>query len=134
MQEDYEVGEYSADELIEQAGATGGHVGLGGVSLYNRYQLPESFTGRVDYIFRAYIGDGSQYSVEIPFHQTSWSNLLGDLNGDGIVNVLDVIRLVYLSVHSDEANDYERLQGDINFDDGLNVLDVVQLVNIILGN
>ncbi len=29
MQEDYEVGEYSADELIEQAGATGGHVGLG---------------------------------------------------------------------------------------------------------
>ena len=56
------------------------------------------------------------------------SSLLGDLNGDQNLNVLDVILLVNMALGSLETD----LNGDMNQDGGINVLDVVLLVNIIL--
>ena len=53
----------------------------------------------------------------------------GDLNGDEIVNVLDVILLVQMALGN---IDIDLDSGDLNGDGGINVLDVVQLVNIIL--
>ncbi len=53
--------------------------------------------------------------------------LIGDLNGDGIVNILDIVQVVNLVL----ANEYEA-NGDLNSDGIINVLDIVQLVNIIL--
>jgi len=54
---------------------------------------------------------------------------IGDINGDGGLNILDVVQLI------DIILDNEYLQnGDINQDDILNILDVIQLVNIILNN
>ena len=54
--------------------------------------------------------------------------ILGDLNGDQILNVLDVIILVNMALGNTETN----LNGDMNNDGGINILDVVILVNIIL--
>jgi hypothetical protein len=54
--------------------------------------------------------------------------LLGDVNGDGVLNVLDVVSLVNIILNSD---DYI-LAGDMNQDGALDVLDIVTLVNIIL--
>ncbi len=53
----------------------------------------------------------------------------GDLNGDGINNVLDVVSLVNCVL----GENCEICAGDINQDEILNVLDVVLLVNSILG-
>ena len=58
--------------------------------------------------------------------------MLGDVNDDGVVNVLDVVLLVNSILNGDSANDYP--QADLNEDGLLNVLDVVLLVNIILGS
>jgi hypothetical protein len=58
-----------------------------------------------------------------------FSSLLGDLNDDGLVNVLDVVVLVNI-VLGQAAQDPA---GDLNDDGLINVLDVVILVNIILG-
>ena len=55
--------------------------------------------------------------------------LLGDLNEDGILNVVDIIILVNLII-SDETIDNSL--SDINQDGEVNVLDVIELVNIIL--
>ena len=55
-------------------------------------------------------------------------DILGDLNYDNIINVLDVIMLVNMAV--DVAED--DLNGDMNGDGGINILDVVILVGIIL--
>ena len=55
--------------------------------------------------------------------------IAGDLNGDGILNILDIVSLVNLVL----ASDYEE-SGDINQDGTLNILDIVSLVNLILGN
>jgi len=55
--------------------------------------------------------------------------IIGDINGDGILNILDVIQLIDIILN----NEYLQ-NGDINQDDILNILDVIQLVNIILNN
>ena len=54
-------------------------------------------------------------------------SLTGDVNSDGIVNVLDIVQTVNLVL----TNEYEE-NGDLNGDGIVNVLDIVQLVNIIL--
>ena len=52
--------------------------------------------------------------------------ILGDINGDDIVNVLDVVILVNIILsEGDDPN------GDINQDGIINILDVVTLVNMI---
>ena len=56
--------------------------------------------------------------------------LVGDSNGDGSLNVLDVVLLVNIIL--DASLPYDACS-DINSDGSLNVLDVVLLVNIILG-
>ena len=55
--------------------------------------------------------------------------LLGDLNGDGEINVLDVVALVNVIL---DGGDYISA-GDMNQDGMLDILDVVTLVNLILG-
>ena len=56
--------------------------------------------------------------------------LLGDMNDDGLLNVLDVVSLVNIILNDDDYIVF----GDMNQDDLLNVLDIVQLVNFILYN
>ena len=60
------------------------------------------------------------------------SALLGDLNFDNTIDVLDVVLLVNFVLESTYPSDLEFSAGDINQDGVLNVLDVVQVVNLIL--
>ena len=55
--------------------------------------------------------------------------LEGDINGDGIPNVLDIVLLVGLILGGDELD----ACSDVNGDGLLNVLDIVLLVSIVLG-
>ena len=59
------------------------------------------------------------------------SILLGDLNEDGIINILDVILIVNIII---DGNGDFNLNADINLDGAINVLDVILAVNIILNN
>ena len=56
--------------------------------------------------------------------------ILGDVNNDNLLNVLDVVLLVNIVLYSDEYNQI----ADMNNDGILNVLDIVLLVNIILNS
>ena len=58
------------------------------------------------------------------------SILLGDLNSDGALNVLDVVILSSLILVEDDSNP----AGDLNQDGNQNILDIVLLVNLILVN
>ena len=73
----------------------------------NPYVLDESL------IWRAYFYDGA---------------LQGDMNGDGELNILDVVALVNIILNGNEPNPL----GDMNGDGAYNILDVVILANIIL--
>ena len=59
-------------------------------------------------------------------------DLLGDINVDGDVNILDVVIMVNFILDSQTPTEVEFSASDLNDDDILNVLDIVQLVNIIL--
>ena len=53
----------------------------------------------------------------------------GDVNGDTITNILDVVLLVNVILLGNEPGDCS----DVNGDGIINILDVVLLVNLILG-
>ena len=59
----------------------------------------------------------------------SGSTLLGDMNSDGFINILDIV-ILSNNILSNENNSI----GDMNQDSYINILDIVILVNIILGN
>ena len=58
------------------------------------------------------------------------SIFLGDMNVDGVLNVLDIVILANLILSGGNSNP----TGDLNQDGSLNILDIVNLVNLILEN
>ena len=64
--------------------------------------------------------------------QFHYKNYAGDVNSDGLINVLDVVNIInfILSINIPVGDQF--ILSDINQDDVINVLDVVLIVNIIL--
>jgi len=58
--------------------------------------------------------------------------MLGDINVDAAINILDVVIMVNFILGSQIPSEAEFTASDLNSDGVLNVLDIVQLVNIIL--
>lgn len=58
--------------------------------------------------------------------------LLGDVNGDGLVNITDVVLLVDYILGKENAS-FIIDNADVNSDSTINISDVTQLVNIIMG-
>ena len=56
---------------------------------------------------------------------------LGDLNQDGLVNVLDIIFSINI-ILGGYPSDYELWSGDLNQDYVIDILDIVLLINLIL--
>ena len=57
-----------------------------------------------------------------------------DVNGDGEINVLDIVAMVNFALGTDYPSDHEFWASDINNDGYVNVLDIVSIVNLILEN
>ena len=60
--------------------------------------------------------------------------LIGDLNFDSILNVLDVIILVNIVLEDLIPSESQLNTADINQDSEIDVLDIVGLVNLVLGD
>ena len=58
--------------------------------------------------------------------------VLGDINSDLTIDILDVVLIVSIILGTLEPSDIQFLSADINTDGIVNILDVVQMVNIIL--
>ena len=58
--------------------------------------------------------------------------LSGDTNFDGIVDILDIVRIVNQIMDNLEFNDDEFTAADFNADDIVDILDIVQIINYIL--
>ena len=119
----------------------------------NEMPIPETHTYEDGAVFSAYIGDAiaeqnipdGEYSAKFAFADGAYNpndveylditigsgggacGLVGDVNGDETLNILDVVLLVNLILGGGDAE-----CGDVNGDDTPNILDVVLLVNIIL--
>ena len=60
------------------------------------------------------------------------NSLIGDINNDEVINILDVILLINFIIGTSEPSSNDIISSDLNQDGILNVLDIVILVNIIL--
>ena len=78
-------------------------------------------------------GGFSEYDQNISDHRpvalklASNMIILGDINNDGISNILDIISIIIMILE----NEYS-LIADLNLDETVDILDVIQLINIIL--
>ena len=83
-------------------------------------------------IFIAWTENGFVYAHRLREDGTlgaSDSSMQGDVNGDGLLNVLDVVSMVNIILLEDCP-----VEADMNSDTFCNILDIVQLVNIILAS
>tara|TARA_Y100000994_G_scaffold129031_1_gene105803 strand:- start:193 stop:567 length:375 start_codon:yes stop_codon:yes gene_type:complete len=81
-----------------------------------------------DYYWNSYRGDNhntGSYTFES-------SGTIGDLNNDGVLDVLDLVTTINIIMDVLEPSSIQIYAGDINTDGNIDVLDVVQLVNLIL--
>jgi hypothetical protein len=77
------------------------------------------------------LGVESEPTITLSFDL--FDHVPGDVNSDGVVDVLDIVNLVNFIMGSAEPDDGEFLAADMNNDGILDVLDVVQMVNVIIG-
>ena len=59
------------------------------------------------------------------------TSIIGDVNGDGLVDISDVVQLVNIILNDGNGGNQA---ADVNNDSHVDISDVVQLVNIILGS
>ena len=119
---------------------TGSPGGVQGGDTYDLYYMPN---------------DGSPYPRDFVINQeglisyanneidTAWmlsvisellsdNMLLGDINQDGSINVLDIVSMINFILSNNIPTDNQFILSDINEDGIINVLDIVLIVNIIL--
>ena len=56
----------------------------------------------------------------------------GDINGDSVLNILDIVGIVSYILNNNIFNECQLQSADINMDENINILDVVGIVNMIL--
>lgn len=59
--------------------------------------------------------------------------LLGDVNGDHVVTVDDIVIVIDFILELDVPDELEFMMADVNIDGAINILDVVKMVDFILG-
>ena len=67
----------------------------------------------------------SWYNISFPY-------VVGDINQDGAINVLDVVLMVSFILEIGDFNEEEFVASDLNHDNSVDILDIISLVNLIL--
>ena len=81
----------------------------------------------IDHIDIYSLGNSEKNQIRSILEQYYVQSILGDVNGDLVINVQDIVLAVNLVL----AGEYSSA-ADLNSDNLTNVLDVVQIINIIL--
>ena len=81
-------------------------------------------------------------AVEAGYDPFEWSpvgpvgpdsdDILGDVNNDGTIDVLDIILVVNFIMDTSNPNNQEIWCSDLNGDTNINIQDIILLINIIL--
>ena len=102
------------------------------------YAINVNTTGMEEGTYNAYVINNTNASVNfdaIPVTlNTQGSFLIGDLNQDSVLDIIDVVSLVSIIMGNVDTTSLDQLVGDLNGDTFLNVQDIILLVGIILSN
>ena len=64
---------------------------------------------------------------------TNCNQILGDINFDGIINILDVVQIIQYVLGNNVFSESQICLADYNDDNLVNILDIVQIVQTIVG-
>ncbi len=64
----------------------------------------------------------------------AFNGVYGDLNGDGIVSVEDIVLVIDFVLGRIEFNQIQRIAADLDGDNDVDIMDIIRMVNIILDN
>jgi len=81
----------------------------------------------IGHINMTYLGNAQKNYIRSVLEEYYDQSNLGDINGDTLVNIQDIIIVINLILNGEFD-----LAADINLDSTVDILDVIQLVNIIL--
>ena len=102
------------------------------------YAINVNTNGMEEGTYNAYVINNTNASVDfdaIPITlNTQGSFLIGDLNQDSVLDIIDVVSLVSIIMGNVDITSLDQLVGDLNGDTFLNVQDIILLVGIILSN
>jgi hypothetical protein len=107
---------------------------------FRRLLIDESYTVQIDalgYVSQEFSITPSSNSItylDISLESLSVNDTIGDTNFDGIVDILDIVRIINQIMGNSEFNDDEFTAADFNADGIVDILDIVQIVNYILAN
>ena len=105
------------------------YFGCGGNLLCDSSEIPDCVEDSANFEISL---DAAYYLFSVVHEQVCDEILLGDVNLDEFINVLDIVTLVQYIIGGSDLSDDSLIAADINQDDGVNVLDVVTLVNQII--
>ena len=96
-------------------------------------------TGEYELNFKLISNENNDIRYEIDFGFTltvEEGNLLlpGDINGDTIINILDIVMVANYTLGETEFSDDQMQAADLNQDGSINILDIVQIINIVFDN
>lgn len=93
--------------------------------------IPTSTGGFVTVQARAIDGSGVMQTIEIPVSPVANNIIPGDANGDGEVNVSDIVEIVNY-IMNNPSERFVFAAADVSEDSEVNVTDIVRVVNIIM--
>ena len=72
------------------------------------------------------------FSIEVFEQSNNYTS--GDINSDGMIDILDIVSLVNFVLNLSEPSSEQFMAADMNSDGVINILDVVAVVSIIIGS
>ena len=70
---------------------------------------------------------------DLTYLYTDLGAVLGDVNGDGVVDVTDIVALVNQIIDETDMDILTQYFSDLNEDGIINVIDIIMVVNEIIG-
>ena len=100
------------------------------ISFSVQSDVPEGHSATIDVTF----SDDSNNEWESSFNVMIHHNCgVADVNTDGILNVLDIVRVVNMIVNAgDPSTEFEECASDVSGDGNTNILDVINIINMVL--
>ena len=101
-----------------------------GTPLYLTNELPETIEFNVDTL--VYINDYFGINPDMGFIESNY--VIGDINEDNQLNILDIITLVDIVLNDNSINEQQLVNGDLNQDSQLNIFDIIIMITLIINN
>ena len=124
--------------ILYDSGSSGG---VQGGDTYDDYYMPNDGSPYPrDFIinqdgFIAYANNeiDTEWMLSVIYDLIDSNNsVLGDVNQDGIINILDIITVINIILSANDPSEDQIDTSDLNTDGTINILDIVILANLIL--